>query len=190
MPGNQLGFESTGRPVFFGVKQLGEARVFLKKCKVFVIARVIAIFGAQLDGHLEILQSGIGFTSEAIERGQRVMNVVGFGSGLARFVEAFAGVVPAADVHHGHTALIVLVGGARILLGNRFHALLGDFDVHARAVGKLFAGTFQNPFQLLLGAREFLLVKEGEGFVVEFKLCLHTGIDQFDAATLGRMGRS
>ena len=95
---------------------------------------MIAIFGAQFDGHLEILQSRIGFASEAIEGGERVMNVVGFGSGLASFVEALEGVVPDADVHHGHATLIVLVGGARILLGSRLHALLGDFDVHARTV--------------------------------------------------------
>ena len=86
MPGNQLGFESAGRPVFFGIEQLGKTRVFLKKCEVFIVARMIAIFGTQLDGHLEILQSRISFAREAIERGERLMNIVSFGSGLARFV--------------------------------------------------------------------------------------------------------
>ena len=79
MPGNQLRFESTGRPIFFGIEQLGETRVFLKKCEVFIIARMIAIFGAQFDGHLEILQSRIGFASETtgdVSAGDEIVDVV------------------------------------------------------------------------------------------------------------------
>src|ERR1700722_3075192 len=100
------------------------------------------------------------------------MNVVSFGSRLASFIEAFPGVVPSADIHHGHAALVMLIRGAGILFSNGFHTLLGDFDMHTRAVRELFAGTLENLFELLLGAREFLLVKERKGFVVEFELSL------------------
>src|SRR6266496_1237211 len=139
------------RAVLLRIEQFGKARVFLEKSKVLIIARVIAVFRAELDGDLEIGQSGIGFAGKTIERGQSVMNMVGLGCGFAGFVETFARVIPAANVHHGDAPLIVFFGGARILLVRRPHALLGDLDVHARAVGKFFAGTFQNFFELLLG---------------------------------------
>jgi hypothetical protein len=72
----------------------------------------------------------------------------------------------------------------------RLHALLGDFQVHARAIGEFLAGAFENFFKFLLGAGEFLLMKEGQGFVVDLELRLHQGIDQFDTPTLGgRRGR-
>src|SRR5439155_5442496 len=41
-----------GEAVFFRIEQLGEARVFLEERKIFVVARVIAIFRAQLNRHL------------------------------------------------------------------------------------------------------------------------------------------
>ena len=87
------------------------------------------------------------------------MNVIGFGCGAPGFIEAFAGVIPAAHVHHGDAALIMFVGGARILIVQRLHALLGNFYVHAGAVGELLAGAFDNFFKFLLGARKFLLSK-------------------------------
>jgi hypothetical protein len=58
--------------------------------------------------------------------------------------------------------------------------------VHARAIGKFLAGTFENFFQLLLGASEFLLMKESQGFIVDFELGLDEGINELDTATLGR----
>src|SRR5215469_17105204 len=58
-----------GKPVFLGVKQFGKARIFLKKREVFVVARVVAVFRAQLDGDLEVFECRVGFASEAIERG-------------------------------------------------------------------------------------------------------------------------
>ncbi len=118
------------------------------------------------------------------------MNVVGFGSGLSRFIKTFPGVVPAANIHHGHAALVMLIGCARILHSDRLHTLLSNFDVHTRTIRELFAGPLENFFELLLGAREFLLVKEGKSFVVEFELGLHAGVNQFDSATLGRVRRS
>jgi hypothetical protein len=57
--------------------------------------------------------------------------------------------------------------------------------VHARAVGKFLAGAFHYFFEFLLGAGEFLLVKESEGFIVDFELCLDARVNQFDTATLG-----
>ena len=143
----------------------------------------------QLDGDFQIGESGVGFAGEAIERGQGVVDVVGFGRGFAGFVETFAGVVPAADVHHSHAALIVLFGGARILFLGRLHALLGDFYVHARAIREFFAGAFENFFELLFGSGEFLLMEEREGLVVNFELGLDARIDQFDTTTLGRRSR-
>ena len=115
--------------------------------------------------------------------------MIGLGRGFAGFVEAFAGVVPAADVHHGHATLIVLIGGVRIFLLGRLHALLGNFQVHARAVGEFLAGAFEDSFQFLLGASEFLLMKEGEGLVIDFELRLDAGIDELDPASLGGWGR-
>src|SRR5207302_1782621 len=87
------------KPVFLRVEQFGEARIFLEEGEIFVVARVVAVFRAQLDGDLEVLECGVGFAGEAIERCQRVMNVVGLGRGLARFVEALPRFVPAPDVH-------------------------------------------------------------------------------------------
>ena len=175
------------RAFFFRVEHFGEARIFLKEGEVFVVARVIAIFGAQIDRDFEIFHGGVGFAGEAIERGQRVMNVVGFGCGFAGFVEAFARVVPTADVHHGDAALVVLVDGLGIRLVARLHALLGDFEVHASAIGEFFAGAFENFFELAFGFGEFLLMKEGQGFVVELQLSLNTRVDHLDAAALGGM---
>jgi len=46
---------------FFRIQQFREARVFLEEIEVFIIARVIAVGGAQFDGNFEIGESGIGF---------------------------------------------------------------------------------------------------------------------------------
>ena len=78
----------------------------------------------------------------------------------------------------------MLVGGAGILLRARLHALLGDAQVHARAVGELFARPFENFFQLLLGLGKFLLVEERQRFVVDLELRLDARIDQLDAPAL------
>jgi hypothetical protein len=177
-----------GEAVFFRVEKFGEARIFLEEGKIFVVAGVVAILGVQLDGDFQIGERGIGFAGEAIERRQGVVDVVGLGGRFAGFVETFARVVPAADVHHGHPALIVLFGGARILFLRRLHALLGDLYVHARAVSEFFAGAFENFFELLLGSCEFLLMEEREGLVIDLELRLDARIDQFDTTTLG--GRS
>jgi len=58
--------------------------------------------------------------------------------------------------------------------------------MHARTVGEFLAGAFQNFFKFLLGTGEFLLMKEGQGFVVDFELRLDKGIHEFDTAPLGR----
>jgi hypothetical protein len=179
--------ESTGGAVFLGVQEFGKAGIFLKEGEVLVVARMIAILRAKLDGDLEILERGVGFSGETIESGQGVVNVVGFGRGFASFIEAFACIIPAPDVHHGHAALIVLVGSAGILLVRGLHALVGNLEVHAGAVGELFTWTFQNLLELLFGASELLLMEKGQGFIVEFQLGLHAGIDHFHPAALGRV---
>jgi len=174
-----------GEAVFLRIEQLGEARVFLEESKIFIVARVITVFPAQLNGDFQIGQSRIGFAGEAIESGQRVVNVIGLRRGFAGFVETFAGIIPAADVHHRDATLVMLVRGVGVLFLRRLHALLGDFQVHARAVGKFLAGAFHDFFEFLLGAGEFLLMKEGEGFVVNFELCLDARVNQLDTSTLG-----
>jgi len=175
-----------GEAVFLRIEQLGEARVFLEEREIFIVARVITIFRAKLDGYLQIGEGGIGFAGETIERRQRVMDMVGLGRGFAGSIEAFAGVVPAADVHHGHAALVVVFGGARILFLGRLHALLGNLQVHARAIGEFFAGALQHFFQFLLGLGEFLLVEEGQSFIIGFQLSLNARIDQLYTTALGR----
>jgi hypothetical protein len=84
----------------------------------------------------------------------------------------------------------MFIRSAGILLLRRPHALLGDFHVHARAIGEFLAGAFENFFQFLLGASEFLLMKESQSFVVDLELRLDAGINQLDTPTLGgRRGR-
>ena len=180
---------SAGGAVFFWVEEFGEARVFLQKSEILVVAGVIAIFASKVDSDLEIFEGGIGFAGQAVQSGERVMDVVGLWRGFACFVEAFAGVIPAADVHHGDAALVMIFGSARGVLGSRLHALLGNFDMHAGAVDELFAGALKNFFQLLLGTRELLLVKKRESFIVELELGLDARVNQFDTPTLRRVGR-
>jgi hypothetical protein len=177
----------SGEAVFLRVQELGETRIFLEESKVFVVAGVETIFCFELDGDFQIGHGGIRFASEAIESGQSIMNVIGFRRGLAGFVETFARVIPAADIHHGHAALIVLVRGLGIELVTGLHALFGDFDVHAGAIGKFFAGAFENLFELLFGLGEFLLMKEGERFIVELELRLDARVDHLDATALRGM---
>ena len=88
------------------------------------------------------------------------MDVVGFRCGFAGLIEAFAGVIPTTDIHHGDATLIVLLDSLGILLVARLHALLGDFQVHASAIGKFFAGAFENLFKFGFGFGKLLLVKE------------------------------
>ena len=84
----------------------------------------------------------------------------------------------------------MLVGRARILLRARLHALFGDAQMHAGAVGEALAGAFENFFQFLLGSGKFLLVEEGQRFIVNFQLRLNPRIDQLDATALrGRRRR-
>jgi hypothetical protein len=62
--------------------------------------------------------------------------------------------------------------------------------VHASAIREFLAGAFENFFKFLLGAGEFLLMKEGQGFVIDFELRLDERIDQLDTPPLGgRRGR-
>lgn len=176
-----------GRTVFFGIEHFGEARVFLEEGEIFVVASVISIFGAELDSDLQIFHGGVGFASKAVESGESVVNVVSFGCRFSCLVEAFAGVIPTADIHHSDATLIVFFGGLGILLVAWLHALLGDLEVHASAVGKLFARAFENFFKFGFGFGKLLLVKERQSLVVELQLSLNARVDQFDATALGRV---
>jgi hypothetical protein len=62
--------------------------------------------------------------------------------------------------------------------------------VHARAIREFLAGAFENFFEFLLSAGEFLLMKEGQSFIVDFELRLDERVNQLDTPTLGgRRGR-
>src|SRR4030095_6708738 len=163
--------------ILFRIEEFGEAGIFLEKCKIFVVAGVIAIGSAEIDGNFQIREGGVGFTGEAIERSEGVHDVIGFGSEFARAIQTLASVIPAAEIHHGDTALIMLVGSTRILLLRRLHALFGDANVHARAVRKFLAGALDDFFEFLLGALEFLLMKETESFVIDLHLRLNPRVD-------------
>lgn len=188
--GKNKGKCSARRTIFLGIKHLREAGVFLQEGKVFVVARVIAVFRTKLDSHLQILHRGICFAGQAVERRERIVNVVRLGRGLSSAIQALSCVIPAADIHHRHAALIVLVCGLGILLVTWFHALFGNLQVHASAIGKFLAGPLKDLFEFLLGFGKLLLVKQRQRFVVELELRLNAGIDQLDAAPLGRMLRS
>ena len=43
------------RTVSLRVEQLGEARIFLQESEIFIVARMVAIFGPQLDRDFQIL---------------------------------------------------------------------------------------------------------------------------------------
>src|SRR5690348_16287493 len=103
---------STHSSVFFRIEQFGETRVFLEKREVFVVTRMVTIGGAKLDGDFQIGEGGIGFAGKAVQGGKGVDNVIGLGSLFARLIEAFARFVPAAEIHHGHAALVMVLGGA------------------------------------------------------------------------------
>jgi len=64
----------------FGIEQFGEAGIFLEKCKIFIIARVVAVFRAQLDRCFQILHRGFGFPGKTIQSGHGVKNKIGFGA--------------------------------------------------------------------------------------------------------------
>src|SRR4029077_12253129 len=135
--------------VLFRIEQFGEAGIFLQESKILVVARVVAVGSAQFDSDFQIGQRGIGFAGEAIERRHSVNNVIGLRRQLASFVQTFARVIPASEVHHGYAALVVLLKGARILFLRRLHALFRDLDVHAGAVGEFLAGALDDFFQFL-----------------------------------------
>ena len=78
----------------------------------------------------------------------------------------------------------MLFRGARVLFGGGLHALFGNFDVHARAIGEFFAGPLQDFFELLLRFGVLLLMEERQSFVVGFHLSLDERVDEFDAAAL------
>ena len=157
------------------VEQFGEARVFLQKREIFIVARVIAIFRAELDGNFQILHRRFRFAGKAIESGHGVNDVVRFRSGFARAVQMLAGFIPTAQVHQRNSLRVVLFCGFECRNGRARNALLTDAYVHLGAIAELLAGAFQDAFEGLLGALELLLLEVLKGFFVEFQLCLLGG---------------
>ncbi len=129
------------------VEQFGESGVFLKKRKIFVIARVIPILRPQLDGELEILHGRIGFAGQAIESGHGVKDVVCLRRQFAGALQVLASLVPAAEIHHGDALLVMFIGRADGSAGRPIDALIADADVHLGAVGELLAGSGGHLFQ-------------------------------------------
>ena len=117
------------------------------------------------------------------------MNVVGFGREFARSLKTLAGFVPAAQIHHGDAALIMVFRAPGILIGGGFHTLFGNAKMGAGTVGKFFAGTGNDALQLLFGTLKFLLMEEAHGFFVKFHLGLDQGVHHFDATPLVRRSR-
>jgi hypothetical protein len=169
---------------FFWIQQLSKTGIFLEKRKIFVVARVITVGGAKLNGYFQIGHGRVGFAGETIQGRERVVNVVQLGSKLARLLETLPRLVPAAQVHHGNTALVMIFRRFWILLGGRFHSLFNNAQVHAGAICKFLTGALEDLFEFLLGALKLLLMKEGHGLLVDFHLCLHSGVHHFDTATL------
>ena len=166
---------SARRTVSLRVEQFSEARVFLQKREIFIVARVIAIFRAELDGNFQILHRRFRFAGQAIESGHGVNDVVRFRRGFARAVQMLAGFIPAAQVHQRHSLGVVLFGGLECRNGRARNALLADAYVHLGAIAELLAGAFQDAFEGLLGALELLLLEVLKGLFVEFQLCLLGG---------------
>jgi len=150
---------------------------------------MVTVGGAEFDGNFEIGHGGISFTSEAIEGGEGVVDVIGLGSEFAGLIEAFAGFVPTAQIHHRHAALIMFFRRFGILLGAGLHALFGDAEMGACAVSKFLAGPLKHLFEFLFGTLEFLLVEEGHGLFIDFHLGLHKRINHLDTATLRGVNR-
>ena len=150
---------------------------------------MVTISGAEGDGDFEIGHGGIGFACEAIESGESVVDVIGLRCEFAGSFEAFASFIPAAKIHHGHAALIMFFGRLGILIVGRLHALFGNAQMGASAVGKFFAGADENLLEFLLGPLKFLLVEEGHGLFVDLHLSLNERINHFDTTALrGRRG--
>ena len=178
----------SGSAVFLRVEKLRKTGILLEEGKVIVIARVKTIFRAELDRQFQILHRGFRFAGKAIERGHRINDVVHFGSKLTGFPERFARFVPPAEVHHGHAALIIVIGCTRVQLGRGFQSCLDDAQMHARSIGKLFAGTGENLFQFLPSAHQLLLLEEDDCLFVGLELSLNVRVAKLDAAAL--RGRS
>jgi len=69
----------------------------------------------------------------------------------------------------------MFLGGLQCRNGRPRKALLAYLYVHLGTVAKLFAGTFQDALERLLGTLELLLLEVLKGFFVQFQLCLLGG---------------
>jgi len=136
----------------------------LEESKIFVVARVIAVFSAaQLNGDFQIGQSGIGFNRvRQIQRREvRIVNVIGL------LGEAFAGLCldfrgPSSPAGR-HSSSPRPAGNARSavcglwLLRRASCRCSAIFRCIPRAVGEFLAGAFQVLFQVsCLALGEFL----------------------------------
>src|SRR5580704_314110 len=166
---------SARRTVSLRVEQFREARIFLQKREILIVARVITIFRLQLYRHFQILHRRFRFASQAIQRSHGVNNVVRFRRRFARAVQMLAGFVPAPQVHQRHALGVMLFCGFQCRNGRPRNALLADLNVHLGAVAQLLARALQHSLQRLLSALELLLLEVLKSFFVEFQLCLLGG---------------
>ena len=121
---------------------------------------MVAIFGTQLNGDLQILHRGIRFAREAIEGRHRVDNVIGFRRGLASAIKVLARFVPPAEIHERDALRVVFFcrfGGRCRGAGN---PLVADAHVNQSAISQFLARPFQYALEGLLRALKFLLLKE------------------------------
>jgi len=84
-----------------------ETRVFLQKCKVFRHFARGTDLRPQVDCNFRFFIAESASPGQAVKGGERIVNVVGFRSCFARFIQALARIIPPANIHHGHAALVM-----------------------------------------------------------------------------------
>ncbi|MFZ0967818.1 MAG: hypothetical protein WAN13_06055 [Candidatus Acidiferrales bacterium] len=160
------------------IEKLGKTRIFLKEGEVFVVPRVVAILGAQLNREFQAFHRTLCFAREAIQRGHGIDDVVGLRRGLQRTVKMHARFIPAAEIHQGNALRVVVFGRLWRGLWDLRKSYFDAAKVNARPVAKFLVRPFNNLVEDLLGALELLLLDLPKGFFVELELLLE-----------GRVGR-
>jgi len=127
----------------------------LEESKILVVARMVAI--SLLATEMATLRLAMAEIASPVRQSSaaRRNEYVRFGGALRAFKKNFARVVPAADVHHADAALVMLLGGSGILFRGRPSCAARRSQVHAGAIGELFAGAFQDFFSSCLDLANF-----------------------------------
>ena len=160
-----------------GVKQFCETGIFRQERKIFIVARVVAVFRTQLNCCFQIFHRGLGLSGEAIESSHGVEHKIGLGSQFARAQQMIARFIPAPQIHHRNARLIMFLRRAKRRRRLLDHALFGDANMNLRAIGKFFAWPGNNLFKQFFRFREFLLMEMLHGLFVEFQLLLKAWIN-------------